>query len=675
MKKPFKEEIIDLCNKIKYHNYKYHVLHDPEILDHEYDKLLYKLKQLENSFPDLITNNTPTKFVGGIPLQNFKKINHMIPMLSLNNVFNENDLFLKFFKPIKNYFNKDKNYFCCELKFDGIAVNLLYKNGQLKQASTRGNGVTGENITDNILYVNDIPHKLQGNNFPSILEVRGEIFMTKNNLNILNKKNFLNKKFSNTRSAVVSALLLKNIRNNIHKNMNNKLLNFFSYGVGFINNEKKLYSQIQTLKKLKEFGLPISKDTIICTSLKEIIFFYKKIKKNRNNLPYHIDGIVIKIDNFTIQNILGCTSHAPKWAIAYKFPPQEKTTILKNVIFQIGRTGLITPVGKFKTVKINGVNISNASLYNINEIKKIDLKIGDVIVVQRCGDVIPKIINSIKKERINNTTTSIIFPKICPDCKSILKEKNHNKLLYCPSGLNCKSQLKGYLKHFISRNAMNINYIGDKLINKLVDSNYVKNSIDLFNLNMNILNKISYLGKKSICKILKSLEISKKTTFTKFLFSLGINEVGLITANNLNNYFQNLNNLLNAELKDFYCIPGIGKKIAYNIYNFIKNKNNLYIINNLINKVGINWINYHINDNFFYKKKIVLTGKLNSIKRINIIEKLINLGAIIYYHISKNIDIIIIGKNPSSKIFKAKKFNIIIINEQQLIKLINKYSF
>ncbi|QJC28457.1 NAD-dependent DNA ligase LigA [Enterobacteriaceae endosymbiont of Plateumaris consimilis] len=672
MQKSFKKKIINLCNKIKYHNYKYHVLHEPEIPDHEYDKLLYKLEQLENLFPYLITNNSPTQLVGGIFLQDFKKINHMIPMLSLNNVFNKDDLFLKFFKPIKNYFNEDINCFCCELKFDGIAVNLLYKNGQLIQASTRGNGIIGENITDNILYIHDIPHKLQGNNLPSILEVRGEMFMTKKNLKILNKKNILNKKFSNTRSAVVSALFLKNIYNNI----NNKLLNFFSYGIGFIKSKKKLYSQLETLKKLKKFGLPTSDYTIICTSLKEILLFYKKIKEKRNNLPYHIDGIVIKIDNFVIQKILGCTSHAPKWAIAYKFPPQEKTTILKNVIFQIGRTGLITPVGKFKTIKINGVNISNASLYNINEIKKLDLKIGDVIIVQRCGDVIPKIINNIKQERVNNIITNIIIPKICPDCKSILKNKSHNKtILYCLSGLDCKSQLKGYLKHFISRNAMNINYIGNKLIDKLVDANLVKNTIDLFKLNMNILNKISYLGNKSILKILKSLEISKKTTFTKFLFSLGIDEVGLVTANNLNNYFQNLNNLLNAELKDFYCVPGIGKKIAYNIYNFIQNKNNLYVINQLVNKIGINWINYNINKNFFYKKKIVLTGKLSSIKRINIIEKLINLGGIIYDHISKNIDIIIIGEKPGSKIFKAKKFNIMIINEQQLIKLINKYSF
>ncbi|QJC28904.1 NAD-dependent DNA ligase LigA [Enterobacteriaceae endosymbiont of Plateumaris rustica] len=668
MKKSLKEKIINLCNEIKYHNYRYHVLNDPEILDYKYDKLLYKLEKLENLYPDLIIYNSPTKFVGGISLKNFKKINHILPMLSLNNVFNEKDLFLKFFKPIKNYLNKDINYFCCELKFDGIAASILYKNGQLIRASTRGNGIIGENITNNILFIQDIPHKLQGNDFPSILEVRGEIFMTKTNLEILNKKNILKKKFSNTRSAVVGTLFLKNFHN-----INNKLLNFFSYGIGFIKNKKEIYSQINILQNLKNYGLPISNYTIFSSSIKEILFFYQKMKKKRNILPYNIDGIVIKIDDFKIQKILGCTSHAPKWAIAYKFPSQEKITTLKNIIFQIGRTGIITPVGNFKTIKINGVNISNASLYNINEIKKLNLKIGDVIIVQRCGDVIPKIINIIKKERVNNITTSIVIPTICPDCKSILKRKNHNKMmLYCPSGFNCKSQLKGYLKHFISRNAMNINYIGDKLINKLVNNNLVKNSIDLFNLNINTLNKIPHLGNKTISKILKSLEISKKTTFTKFLFSLGINEVGLVTANNLSNYFKNLNNFLNAELEDFYCIPGIGKKIAYNLYNFIKNKNNLYIINKLINRIGIHWNKNNIYNNFFYKKKVVLTGKLNSIKRFNIIEKLINLGAIVCTHISKNIDIIIIGNNPGSKIFKAKKLNLKIINEQQLIKLIYK---
>ncbi|WP_211080601.1 NAD-dependent DNA ligase LigA [Enterobacteriaceae endosymbiont of Plateumaris sericea] len=669
MKKSLKEEITELRNKIHYHNYKYHVLNNPEIPDYKYDELLYKLKYLEKLFPHLITNNSPTKSVGGISLQNIKKINHIIPMLSLNNVFNEKDLFLKFFNPIKNFLNKNNNNFCCELKFDGIATSLLYKNGQLIQASTRGNGMIGENIINNILYVDDIPHKLQGNNFPPILEVRGEIFMTKKNLNILNKKNILNKQFANTRSSALSFLRLKNIYNDI----NYKLLNFFSYGIGFIKNKNKLYSHIKTLKRLKNYGLPVSKHTVLCTSLKEISFFYEKIKKIRNNFSYNIDGIVIKIDNFKIQKLLGSTSHAPKWAIAYKFPPQEKITILKNIIFQIGRTGLITPVGKFKTIKIDGVNISNASLYNFNEIKKLNLKIGDVIVVQRCGDVIPKIINVIKTERKNNITTNIIFPKTCPDCKSILKKKSYNKsIFYCSSGLNCKSQLKGYLKHFISRDAMNINYIGNQLINKLVDINLVKNSIDLFNLNINTLNKIPYLGTKSILKILSALEISKKTTFTRFLYSLGISEVGLVTANNLNNYFQNLNNFLNADLKDFCFISGIGKKIACNLYKFINDKNNLYIINKLVNEIGIYWNNTNIINNFFYKKKIVLTGKLTTINRQKIIEKLISLGAIIYNHISKNIDMIIIGKNPGSKLFKVKKLNIIIINEQKLIELMNK---
>ncbi|QJC29348.1 NAD-dependent DNA ligase LigA [Enterobacteriaceae endosymbiont of Plateumaris pusilla] len=669
MKKSLKKEIEELRNEIHYHNHRYHVLNHPEIPDYKFDELLYKLKHLENLFPHLITNNSPTKSVGGITLLNIKKINHIIPMLSLNNVFNEKDLFLKFLNPIKNLLNKTKNYFCCELKFDGIATSLLYNNGQLIQASTRGNGIIGENITNNILYINDIPHKLQGNNFPSILEVRGEIFMKKVNLNILNQNNIFNKQFANTRSAVLSFLRLKNINNNINYN----LLNFFSYGIGFIQSKKKISSHIKILKQLKNYGLPISKHTTICTSLKEISFFYEKIKRERNNFLYNIDGIVIKIDNIKIQKILGCTSHAPKWAIAYKFPPQEKITILKNIIFQIGRTGVITPVGKFKTIKIDGVNISNASLYNINEIKKLNLKIGDVIVVQRCGDVIPKIINIIKKERKNNITTNIIFPKICPDCKSILKIKNYNKkTLYCPSDLNCKSQLKGYLKHFISRNAMNINYIGNQLINKLVDINLVKNPIDLFNLNINTLNKIPHLGNKSILKILNAIEISKKTTFTRFLYSLGISEVGLVTANNLNKHFQNLSNFLNADLKDFYSISGIGKKIAYNLYKFINDKKKLYIINKLVNEIGINWNNNIIISNFFYKKKIVLTGKLISINRLKVIEKLINLGAMIYNHISKNIDIIIVGKNPGSKIFKAKKLNIIIINEQQLLELINK---
>ncbi|QJC35941.1 NAD-dependent DNA ligase LigA [Enterobacteriaceae endosymbiont of Donacia cincticornis] len=660
----YKKKIINLRKIINNYNYKYYILNNSNILDYQYDKLINKLKKLENLYPYLRDKYSPTQIVGAKPLLVYKKIKHKMLMLSLNNVFNENDLLKKFYYPIKKIINKFE--FCCELKFDGIAVNLLYKNGILFSASTRGDGSIGENITKNILQIKDIPHILKGDIFPKYLEIRGEIFISKKNFQILNQKKIIKSKiFSNTRSATYGIIKL-------NKNYNKKclnLLNFFSYGIGFTN-KKIFFNQKEILNSLKSYGIPISKHTKVFSSYHKIINYYKYFKKNRNLLPYDIDGIVIKVNNIQQQNIIGYNNHAPKWSIAYKFPSQEKVTLLKKIIFQIGRTGIFVPIAKFSTVNITGVNINFATLYNINEIKKLDLRIGDTIVVQRCGDVIPKVIHVIKKKRFLKKVKKILIPKICPSCHSILKMKEN--YLYCPAGLFCKSQLRAYLKHFISRDAININFIGNKLIDKLVEKNLIKNVIDLLNLNMNILSKIDYLGIKSIQKILKFFKKKQNVMFNKFLFSLGIPGVGKITSYNISLSFKTLHKFLNTNIIKLYNIKGIGKKNSINILNFIKNKNNIYIITKLVEKINIIYPTNIVEKNFFYKKKISITGTFFLIKRSYLLDKLIFLGAKIIKNINKKTNFLILGKHPGSKLSKANRLNIKIIDEKKIIFLLEK---
>ncbi|QJC31494.1 NAD-dependent DNA ligase LigA [Enterobacteriaceae endosymbiont of Donacia tomentosa] len=661
----FQKRVKKLRKRIINYNYKYYVLNNQDIPDYQYDKLLLKLKKIESLFPYLRNKKSPTQIVGEKTLINFKKINHKIPMLSLNNVFDKKSLLKNFLYPLKIKFNKQN--FCCELKFDGIAISLLYKNGLLIRGATRGNGITGDNVTHNILKIKEIPHKLKGTNFPFLLEVRGEIFITKKNFSVLNKLQFsINKKFCNTRSAAVGLLRLNN-------NINNKtikLLSFFSYGIGF-SKKLNIFSQNKILQRLKSYGLPVSNYSKIYFSFSKIQNFYNYFQKNRNFLPYVIDGIVIKIDSIKIQNILGCTAHAPKWAIAYKFPSQEKITFLQKVIFQIGRTGIVTPIAKFNTVNISGNNINYATLYNTNEIKKLNLKIGDMIIVQRCGDVIPKIINVVIEKRFFNKVEDVILPKKCPSCNNLLK-KNKNNILYCSVGFFCKDQLKGYLKHFISRNAININYIGDKLIDKLVEKNFVKNLLDLFKINYTTLVKIDTLGEKLIQKILKSLKEEKIVTFDRFLFSLGIPEVGIVSSYNLSHFFKTIDNFLNTNLIELSNIPGIGTKISLNILNYINNKNNVDTIKNLLKEINIIYPKILIEKNYFYGKRVTITGKLFFIKRFELIKKLRLLGSNIDNNIKKNTDILILGKKPSSKLLRANKLNIKIINENVLLKLLSE---
>lgn len=529
--KSAKKLIAKLTKQIKYHSYLYHTLNNPKISDFEFDNMMKKLIILEKKYPKLVLKNSPTNQIGSKTLNIFKSIIHKTPMLSLENIFTKKD-FIKFYKKIyKQIKINEKIKFCCEPKIDGLAVNLFYKNGILIKAATRGNGKIGEDITKNILTIKTIPQTLCGNDIPKFIEIRGEVFITHKNFEKINKKSIRNKEkiFSNPRNAASGSL--RQINPLISKK---RLLSFFCYGFGKITGNKISRDQYSYLRKFKNWGLPISDNIAVYDDIKDILKFYDKMKTS--NIGLDIDGIVIKINSIKHQNKLGCTSNFPKWAIAFKFPSQKKITKLINVDFQVGRTGIITPIAILEPVNISGVIIKKSTLHNFKEIKRLNVKINDYVVICRSGNVIPKIIST-EKSQISNNNKNIQIPKLCPSCKSILQYNKNKTLIYCTNNLNCIAQKKEKIRHFVSRDAMNIKGFGKNIIDKLVNTGHLNTIVDIFKLDVNTLIKIEKIGLKNSKNIINSINNSKKTTLSRFIYSLGIPEIGVETSKKIaNNY-------------------------------------------------------------------------------------------------------------------------------------------
>lgn len=576
-----------LRKKIRYHSYLYHTLNQPIITDTQYDVLIQKLIQLETQHPKLITTDSPTKRVGSKILKKFDIVHHMVPMQSLENVFDKNN-YLKFKNRIekKLELKNRKELFCCELKLDGLAVNLIYKDGILVTASTRGNGLYGENVTKNIRTIKTIPYRLYGNNIPEVVEIRGEVFMSKQGFFLLNKKahQFGTRIFSNPRNAAAGSL--RHLNPHITAT---RPLNFFCYGHGLIKGVNIPNSHWKRLQLFKSWGIPINdKNITLCSNDQEVFLFYQKMYHARKKLNFDIDGIVIKVDNTVLQKKLGTSNFAPKWAVAFKFPAQEAISIIQDVKFQIGRTGVITPIACLQPVYISGVQVKYATLHNVREIERLNLHIGDQVIVRRAGDVIPKIIsvvqpkNSVKKNKI-------FFPKKCPECNSDIKFIKSKILKKCTGEFICPGQKKEKLKHFVSRDALNVQGLGKNLISALVEKKYIKNFSDLFYLTSSELTKKNFLGITQSEKILYAIKKSKKTTFASFLYSLGIPSVGKKTAENIANYFLTIEKFMSADCNQFLQISGISKNISIKIKTFVQNSENKKLIDELINKVGIFW--------------------------------------------------------------------------------------
>ena len=666
-----KNRVLELHSLINFHSHKYHSLDTPEIEDHEYDALFQELLQLEDRFPELLYDFSPSQRVGSKPLDGFKKIEHLIPMLSLENAFNQQDM-EDFNKRIleRLLIEADVN-FSCEPKLDGIAVNLLYKNGRLDLASTRGDGKIGEDITHNIRTINSIPLSLIDSNskLPTVIEIRGEVFIEKKDFDLANKKAIKagEKTFANPRNAAAGSL--RQLDPSIAAS---RPLKFYAHGMGFIEEGdfKLPDSQSEMLKQYKSWGLPTNPYNDMAANLEACEEYYLKISNERDILPYEIDGIVFKVNNLAKQLSLGQVSRAPRWAIARKFPAEVGTTLVKKISFQVGRVGGITPVAEFSPVNIGGVTVSHASIHNFDEINRLDVREGDTVVIKRAGDVIPQII-SVNLDKRKKGSLKVSLPKRCPSCKNDLVRIEGEAILRCTAGLDCPAQRIGSLIHFVSRNALNIDGLGERIIELLVDKKLVLNFADLFRLDIKDIINLEGFGEKSATNLIKSIQASKDTNLSRFIYSLGIREVGEATAMNLALNFNNISKFLAADEQDFLEINDIGPVASNYIKEFLASDENINLVKDLI-ALGVNPKEMEVkNDNPFSSKSIVITGSFNNIARSQLKEELIRVGARVSSSVSSKTEYLIAGEKPGSKLKKATDLQITILDEEEALKLLN----
>ncbi|MBF4243954.1 NAD-dependent DNA ligase LigA [Vibrio anguillarum] len=668
MMQTIEHKLSQLRETLHYHAVRYYVEDNPEIPDAEYDRLMRELLELESQYPELVTADSPSLRVGGKPLEGFAQVTHEIPMLSLDNVFDEKELDA-FHKRMQDRIpSAHFNAFCCEPKLDGLAVSLLYDNGVLVQAATRGDGAVGENITENVRTISAIPLKLQGKGWPVRLEVRGEVFMPKAGFERLNQQALKKgeKTFVNPRNAAAGSL-----RQLDSKITAQRPLNFYAYSVGVIEGAELASSHYQRFLQLKGWGLPMCPETRLVSSMDEVKEYYQSILTRRAQLAYEIDGVVIKVDDIELQQKLGFVARAPRWAIAYKFPAQEEITLLNDVEFQVGRTGAITPVAKLEPVFVGGVTVSNATLHNADEIERLGVKIGDSVIIRRAGDVIPQIV-SVLLDRRSDTVVDIVFPQYCPVCNSDIERVEGEAVARCTGGLVCQAQRKEALKHFVSRKALDVDGLGEKVIEQLVDKEMVSTPADLFRLKAGQLTVLERMGPKSAQNIVHALNAAKMTTLPRFLYSLGIREVGEATAANLALHFGSLDKIRQATHEELLEVQDVGVIVASHITSFFEQDKNQRVINELI-ELGIQWPNIEKPSQDailpLLGKVVVLTGSLSKLSRSDAKAALQELGAKVTGSVSKNTDILFAGEAAGSKLVKAQELGIEIRSEQDLLEL------
>lgn len=669
MSHSLQERLEELKNTLHYHAVRYYVEDSPEIPDAEYDRLMRELLDIEAEHPEWVTVDSPSQRVGGMPLDGFKPVTHEIPMLSLDNAFDDEEID-SFYKRMNDRLSGGEvKTFCCEPKLDGLAVSLLYENGVLVQAATRGDGTTGENITENVRTIKAIPLRLNGQGWPTRIEVRGEVFMPKAGFDKLNEDALKKgeKVFVNPRNAAAGSLRQLDSRITAKRP-----LNFYAYSVGVVEGADLSDSHYQRFLQLKGWGLPMCPETRQVSSLTAVKAYYQDILQRRDQLAYEIDGVVIKVDDIDIQEQLGFVARAPRWAIAYKFPAQEEITQLKDVEFQVGRTGAVTPVAKLEPVFVGGVTVSNATLHNGDEIARLGVKIGDSVVIRRAGDVIPQVV-SVVLERRPDDARDIHFPTHCPVCQSEVERVEGEAVARCTGGLVCQAQRKEALKHFVSRKALDVDGLGEKVIEQLVDREMVHTPADLFKLSAGVLTVLDRMGPKSAQNVVDALKQAKETTLPRFLYSLGIREVGEATAANLAMHFKTLEKIQEASHEALVEVPDIGAIVASHITAFFAEENNQAVIRELL-EMGIHWPQVAAPDESTPQplagKTVVLTGTLTQLSRSDAKAALQALGAKVTGSVSKNTDVLFAGENAGSKLAKAQDLGIEIKTEQDLLDLI-----
>lgn len=663
-------QIEDLREKIRRYDYHYYCLDNPLVPDIEYDRCFSELKDLETANPQFISSDSPTQRVGFKVASELESVEHLTPMLSLNNVFNDDDL-LNFLNRIadKVKCNVSDLVFACEPKIDGLAVNLTYENGVLVNAATRGDGLVGENVTNNIKTIQSVPLVLLTKNPPNIIEVRGEVYMPISGFNEWNANARLHneKTFANPRNAAAGSLRQLDAAITAKRP-----LSMYCYGIGMSSGIDLPDSHIAQLDLLKQLGFRVSPYNQQAAGLDGCLKYYAYLQKNRNSLPFEIDGVVYKIDMISIQKQLGFISRAPRFAVAHKFPAMEEMTQIIAVDFQVGRTGALTPVARLKPVLVAGVTVSNATLHNMDEIEKKDIRIGDTVIVRRAGDVIPEVVSSVLEKRDINTKT-IELPPTCPVCGSEVVREEGKSVARCIGGLFCSAQIKRAIWHFASRKAMNIDGLGEALVEQFVDYKIVKDIADLYNLDAKLVAGLPGMGVKSADNLLNAIEESKNTTLARFIYALGIREIGEASARILANNFADLDAIINASIEQLTTLKDIGPVGAEYIVHFFAAEHNLEVINKLL-AYGVNWpkniIKPIVSANYFFGKTVVLTGSLSQSRDV-FKDMLLNIGAKVAGSVSKKTDFVLAGDDAGSKLDKAQELGVKVLNEQEFLDLYN----
>jgi DNA ligase (NAD+) len=658
----------DLQRELARLEHAYYVLDQPLVPDAEYDRLYRELLDLEAQHPDWVTPDSLSQRVGGAPLKEFMEVKHSVPMLSLNNAFEESEL-IGFDRRCREGLGLDHVEYACELKFDGLAISLRYENGVLVQAATRGDGASGEDVTSNIRTIRAIPLRLLGPNLPNVIEVRGEVFMHRADFEAMNKTAAKSgeKEFANPRNAAAGSL-----RQLDSKVTAKRPLSFFAYGLGALEPSQWLPSTHSELLNLYEvLGLPVCRERTVVSSLDGLMKFYAGIAAKREQLPYEIDGVVYKVNSFAEQQQLGYVSRAPRFAIAHKYPAQEEITTVLGIDVQVGRTGAITPVARLAPVLVGGVTVTNATLHNEDEVRRKDVRIGDTVVVRRAGDVIPEIVSVVLDRRPSNTQV-FVMPTHCPVCESHIERLSDEAVARCSGGLFCAAQRKQALLHFAQRRAMDIEGLGDKIVDQMVDLNLVRTPADLYRLGFAALVNMERMGEKSADNLLQSIAQSKKTTLARFIFGLGIRHVGESTAKDLAKHFGGIDALMDAPMDELLMVNDVGPVVADSIVSFMSEPHNREVIEQLLVS-GIEFQNEErITTVDLSGKTFVLTGTLPTLSRDQAKELLEAAGAKVAGSVSQKTSFVVAGSEAGSKLDKATELGIPILDEVALLKLLGR---
>lgn len=657
-----------LREQIDYHNYRYYVLDAPEIPDAEFDKLFRELQQLEHDHPALITPDSPTQRVGAAPLTGFGEVKHVIPMLSLDNAFSEDEV-RAFDRRVREGLEKEGVRYAAEPKLDGLAVSLLYEAGMLIKGATRGDGYTGEDITQNARTIASVPLRLRGRGYPQTLEVRGEVYMTKKGFRELNERQEEkgDKVFANPRNAAAGSLRQLDPRITAQRP-----LEICCYGVGQVEGGSLADQHSAILEQLLEWGLRVSPERALVAGVAGCLEYFAGMVAKRPALGYEIDGVVYKVDSLTQQRQLGFVARAPRWAVAHKFPAEEVMSKVLDIQVQVGRTGALTPVARLDPVAVAGVTVSNATLHNEDEVHRKDVRVGDTVIIRRAGDVIPEVVSVVKERRPNNTRI-FHLPKQCPICGSEVVRVEGEAVARCSGGLYCGAQRKEAIRHFASRRAMDIEGLGEKLVDQLVEQGLVNDVADLYKLSEEQVAGLERMGEKSAQNLLDALKKSKSTTLPHFLYALGIREVGEATALALANHFGDLGTIEKADVETLQAVPDIGPVVARQIVAFFHEPHNREVIARLVDKKdGVHWpkVERRAVSSALAGKSFVLTGTLAAMTRDEAKRRLQALGAKVAGSVSAKTDYVVAGDEPGTKLDKARALQVTVLDESQFLDLL-----